>query len=679
MKACNYRGLVMNEKFKMSLSLNVLNHLGINLYSNIPAVLSEIVANSWDADARRVDITISDDQIIIKDDGCGMNSDDINNKFLYVGYQKREQSVESPIYHRKYMGRKGIGKLSMFSIAKEVDVISKKKNIRESGETTFEINGFSMNIDEITEVIKSEHDDSNSSANYYPTVLQVDDDVFENTGTQIVLRNLKKLTTSLTAEYIKKRVARRFGIIGKEYSFAVFVNGKEVSISDRDYFHKLSYIWYFGEESQKYADFCENASHKEKRENILQCNGMDYKITGWIGSVDASGDLKDGEDNLNKIVVLVRGKLGQEDILSEYSEGGLYSKYLIGEINADFFDDDTLDDMATSNRQEYRKDDERFIALKKFVQEELKYIQGKWTELRNESGEEKAKELLPVIDTWCKSLQGDDRKYAKKMFGKINQIVADDDKKKEILKYSVLAFEKLKYAKHLSAIDKIEAENFEVFTDIFTGLDEIEATLYYQIIRERIEVIKIFQDITDENALEKVIQTHLFNHLWLLDPSWERANNTEYMETTVLKALNSEYDGLTPEEKAGRLDIGYRQTAGKHVVIELKRADRVVSTPEMIKQVKKYHDALNKVLADTYGTSNYAFEILFILGRPIDNDASLSNRELISKLLEPLNARIVFYKELIENAFKAYSEYINANQKSQPIIDMFTQLESSME
>lgn len=669
----------MNEKFRMSLSLNVLNHLGINLYSNIPAVLSEIVANSWDADAQRVDITISDDQIVIRDDGCGMNSDDINNKFLYVGYQKREQSVESPIYHRKYMGRKGIGKLSMFSIAKEVDVISKKKIINESGETDFEINGFSMNIDKIAEVIKSEHDDSNSSANYYPTVLQVDDDVIENTGTQIVLRNLKKLTTSLTAEYIKKRVARRFGIIGKEYSFSVFVNGEEVSISDRDYFHKLSYIWYFGTESQKYADFCGNASHKEKRENILQCNDVEYKITGWIGSVDASGDLKDGEDNLNKIVVLVRGKLGQEDILSEYSEGGLYSKYLIGEINADFFDDDTLDDMATSNRQEYRKDDERFISLKKFIQEELKYIQGKWTELRNESGEEKAKELLPVIDMWCKSLQGDDRKYAKKMFGKINQIVADDDKKKEILKYSVLAFEKLKYAKHLSAIDKIEAENFEVFTDIFTGLDEIEATLYYQIIRERIEVIKIFQDITDENALEKVIQTHLFNHLWLLDPSWERANNTEYMEKTVLKALNSEFDSLTPDEKAGRLDIGYRQTAGKHVVIELKRADRVVSTEEMVKQVKKYHGALNKVLADTYGTSSYAFEILFIIGRPIDNDTSVANRKLISELLKPLNARIVFYKELIENAFKAYSEYINANKQSQPIIDMFTQLESSMD
>ena len=66
----------MDNKFIMSLSLNVLNHLGINLYSNIPAVLSEIVANSWDADATRVDITISDDEIVIKDDGCGMSAED---------------------------------------------------------------------------------------------------------------------------------------------------------------------------------------------------------------------------------------------------------------------------------------------------------------------------------------------------------------------------------------------------------------------------------------------------------------------------------------------------------------------------------------------------------------------------------------------------------------------------
>lgn len=667
----------MENKYVMSLSMNVLNHLGINLYSNIPAVLSEIVANAWDADADRVDITISDNEIVIEDTGCGMSENDINNKFLYVGYQKREQTLESPIYHRKYMGRKGIGKLSMFSIAKEVDVISKKNLQSGSGEKKFEISGFRMNIDQISDVIKQEHD-NNASSKYYPTELPVGEGDIEKTGTKIVLRDLKKTTSVLTAEYIKRRVARRFGIIGKEYNFSVYVNGEEVSISDRDYYYKLRYIWYFGEDSKKYADLCTNIVYSEERNNIIKCDGKEYRVTGWIGTVDASGDLKDGEDNLNKIVVLVRGKLGQEDILSEYSEGGLYSKYLIGEINADFFDADDLEDMATSSRQEYRKDDERFIVLKKFIYDELKYIQGKWTELRNESGEEKAKELLPVIDTWVKSLQGDDRRYAKKMFGKVNQIVADDDKKKEILKYSILAFEKLKYTKHLSAIDEIKPENFEVFKEVFTGLDEIEATLYYQIIRERMEVIKAFKNITEENALEKVIQTHLYNHLWLLDPSWERVEHTGYMEKSVLNALNKEFDKLTPEEKAGRLDLGYRLAAGKHIVIELKRADRVIKTSEMINQIRKYHDALIKVLESTYG-GNYAFEILLVLGRPVDNKDTAADRELVQQILAPMNARVVYYNELIENAYKAYNEYIVANQQSQPLIDMFAQLENSLD
>lgn len=661
----------MNNKFEMSLSLNVLNHLGINLYSNIPAVLSEIVANSWDADAENVYITIGNDEISIEDDGIGMDTEDINKKFLYVGHRKRESESESPIHKRKYMGRKGIGKLSMFSIAKEIDVFSKKQ----SGSENYIVNGLRMNINDIAKVIGRENSsDKNIASSYNPEEISCPEDLIPKTGTKIILKKLKKSTSSLTAEYIKKRVARRFGIIGEEFNFSVYVNNVPVSITDRDYFHKLSYIWYFGEESGKYANFATNATHKQQRDNIITYNNMDYKITGWIGSVETSGDLKDGEDNLNKIVILVRGKLGQEDILSEYSEGGLYSKYLIGEINADFFDEDEMDDMATSNRQEYRHDDERFILLKEFVRKELKFIQGSWTDLRNNDGETKALELLPVIDTWIKSLKGDDKNYAKKMFGKINQIVADNDKKREILKYGILAFEKLRYSNHLSAIDTINVENFSIIKDVFGDLDEIEATLYYQIIKERIEVIRKFQQITDDNMREKVIQEYLFNHLWLLDPAWERTENTQYMEKNVLNALNVEFNKLSDDEKNGRLDIGYRLTSGKHVIIELKKVNRVVKLGELIQQISKYHDAVEKTLTES-GYDNNSMEIICVLGKPVDNDDSSNHRKSVSESISPWNGRIVFYKELIENAFKAYSEYIEANKKSQPLIDIFNDLE----
>ncbi len=47
-----------HRELVMTISLNALEHLGITPDSNIPAVLSEIVANAWDADAKKVIVTI---------------------------------------------------------------------------------------------------------------------------------------------------------------------------------------------------------------------------------------------------------------------------------------------------------------------------------------------------------------------------------------------------------------------------------------------------------------------------------------------------------------------------------------------------------------------------------------------------------------------------------------------
>ena len=65
----------MNQpKFQMSINLQVLNHLGLNLYSNTSAVLSEVVANAWDADAKEVLIEINGDSISITDNGIGIRN-----------------------------------------------------------------------------------------------------------------------------------------------------------------------------------------------------------------------------------------------------------------------------------------------------------------------------------------------------------------------------------------------------------------------------------------------------------------------------------------------------------------------------------------------------------------------------------------------------------------------------
>ena len=104
-----------SPEYRMQISLNVLEHLGINLYSNVPAVLSEVVANSWDADAEKVVVRFQKENntIIIQDDGMGMTHDQVNDRFLLVGYRRRDGQPGLTEKGRSPMGRKGIGKLSL--------------------------------------------------------------------------------------------------------------------------------------------------------------------------------------------------------------------------------------------------------------------------------------------------------------------------------------------------------------------------------------------------------------------------------------------------------------------------------------------------------------------------------------------------------------------------------------
>ena len=95
-----------NKKYTFAISLSVLNHLGRNLYRNFITVLGEAISNSWDADANNVwiDIGKSDNNFFIRDDGCGMNSSDFQNKFLKIGYSKRKENGMVSPTRRPYIG-----------------------------------------------------------------------------------------------------------------------------------------------------------------------------------------------------------------------------------------------------------------------------------------------------------------------------------------------------------------------------------------------------------------------------------------------------------------------------------------------------------------------------------------------------------------------------------------------
>ena len=629
-----------SPEYRMKISLNVLEHLGINLYSNVPAVLSEVVANSWDADAKRVDVKFQkeNDIIIIQDDGIGMTRSQVNERFLNVGYRRRDNQPGKTEKGRRPMGRKGIGKLSLFSIAGEITV----ETVHDGEPSTF-----CMKLNDIRTTIKK------GGRDYLPEALPTDFIDFQQ-GTRITLRELKKRQTVSTAKALRTRLARRFSIIGPAYDFKVCINSREISPKDRGYYDKIQYIWTYGD-STSLDPLCTNLENSESRPGNIIEPPMD--VTGWLGTVKESGQLKDtyGE-NLNRIAIFVRGKIAQEDILADFSERGVYASYLIGELRVDRMDTDHEDDAATSSRQKIVEDDPRYLALKKFLLQELKHIQLKWSDLRLKTGVKSAREI-PAVREWLDSLPPEYARKAKKWLGKIHRINVDNiDERRQLTKHAILAFEFYKWNENIGRLEEITDENLDAVIRMFQELDVLESNLYGQIVQQRMAVIRTLQERVDTNYKEKAIQQYIFDHLWLLDPSWERVEATERMETRVGNLFDKVNSRLSEKERAGRIDIQYRKTAGQHVIIELKRPNRSVSVYDLAKQIEKYRNGMRKILNDL-GKPNETVEFICLLGKNLVEDSHEEGKEIIKKTLQAHNARYVHYDELLENAFEAYKDY----------------------
>ncbi len=108
---------------------NVIEHLGIKLYQNKPVnVLAELVANCWDADAKHVwvDFRTHDGEAFatVADDGTGMTLATLRERYLVIGKAKRATPKDTSPSGRRPMGRKGIGKLAPFGVARLVDVVT---------------------------------------------------------------------------------------------------------------------------------------------------------------------------------------------------------------------------------------------------------------------------------------------------------------------------------------------------------------------------------------------------------------------------------------------------------------------------------------------------------------------------------------------------------------------------
>ena len=123
-------------QFKVSSALKDL--VGKDLIRNENIAIFELVKNSYDAFATKVEITFEPERIIIADNGKGMSLEDLKEKWLFLAYSakkdgsedsesdEKQQSYRDQI-NRHYAGAKGVGRFSCDRLGANLIVITKSQ------------------------------------------------------------------------------------------------------------------------------------------------------------------------------------------------------------------------------------------------------------------------------------------------------------------------------------------------------------------------------------------------------------------------------------------------------------------------------------------------------------------------------------------------------------------------
>jgi hypothetical protein len=365
--------------------------------------------------------------------------------------------------------------------------------------------------------------------------------------------------------------------------------------------------------------------------------------------------------------------------LGEIGNSKVFNNYIVGEIHADFLDDDEVD-RATASREAIKHDDPRYVALRIFLERSLREIESGWDEWRRGLGYAKSEEPNEVVVEWLKQLTNPlERRLAEKLVTNISNTRLGNDEeqaraqKAMLYRSAIVGFEKLRARTQLHRLEKVDDVLSPEFAAIFASLNDIEETYYHDITRSRLEVIEKFEGIVDNEELEKVAHSYLFRNLWLLDPTWGRVTGSEEME----KVLTEELRAIDADaEEGARLDITFRTGAGKCVIVELKRPGKLVAFDVLQAQGRKYRNAV------TGWIGNYPDAFGF-RGRPppIDLFFLVTKSPVLSeddeKSLAAYNAQVLTYEGLITNARKAYQEYIQVHATTSRIDDIISRLTAS--
>lgn len=373
--------------YELKFDPKTIEHLGVKMYSTLPPALAELISNAYDADANEVEVIFdeqngSPESITMKDNGSGMNSQDIQNHFLVIGRNRRSDDgdVPSPKYKRLPTGKKGLGKLALFGLAKEIVIDTIKDNKQ---------NIFKLDWDSLIE----------AEGAYNPQSDATDENVEKPNGTTITLKNLKRKSVfnlGLIADSLSRIFILNdgFRIILKK------TDGNPVLVTNE----------------RRYAQIEKEFTWDKSN---ITCNEFEFIdkikfkfITGKTPIKPSSG--------LRGITIFSRKKLVNLPEFFSDSTSSHFYQYLTGWVEADFIDL-LKEDVIATNRQSINWDHEEMEEFKKWLSDLVTKVGASWREKRKINKNTDFKEKTGIDkEKWLSTLPENIKKPAKKIVDTLN-------------------------------------------------------------------------------------------------------------------------------------------------------------------------------------------------------------------------------------------------------------------
>lgn len=353
--------------YELKFDPKTIEHLGVKMYSTLPPALAELISNAYDADAELVQVTFDEQDgtpvsITVEDDGHGMSSEDIQNKFLIIGRNRRSDEGDrpSPSHGRLPTGKKGLGKLALFGLAKKIELDTKQNGKR---------NKFELDWDELI-----------ASDNVYKPVSSVEDEEIEcSDGTSITLRDLKR-KSAFNLEDLADSLSKIFIF---DDSFKVILkknDGQEVEVLNE----------------RRYAQIEQEFTWSKEE---LELEGYEFEADIEFSLITAKAPIKPSS-GLRGVTIFSRGKLvNVPEFFSESTSSHFY-QYLTGWIKADFIDV-LHEDVISTNRQSLNWENKKMGEFRVWLSHLISKVGASWREKRKAKKEFKFKEDTGIdIENW---------------------------------------------------------------------------------------------------------------------------------------------------------------------------------------------------------------------------------------------------------------------------------------